>query len=240
MPSSTPTPIAVTNWDKHQHYKKPKPPWIKVYRDVLGDYSFSRLSIEQRYTVLCLWLLAAETDNQIPNDPEWLQKRLDLTAPPNLQVIADAGFITGDYTSSRQSLDKLYPQTEESRGRVEEKQRQKTEIVSEFEECWEQYAKGKGSNGPKPKAREYWLKLSLADREGIKAAIPDYLAIIAQGRTKKEFRGWINPANREWDQDWKSATWGDTRANPDDQKISPQDWDMPRGTYPAKYSQEDF
>jgi len=66
--------IKVVNWEKHQHYKKPKPIWIKVYRDLLTDYEFASLDPVEKWTLIGIWLLAAETGNKIPNDVKWLQR----------------------------------------------------------------------------------------------------------------------------------------------------------------------
>jgi len=118
--------LKIRNWKKHQHYNKPKPPWIKVYRDILGDYDFMRMTVEQKYTVFGLWMIAAETDNKIPDDPAWIKHRLGLNKLPDLQALTDNGFIepidTLD-TDSRQTLDKVYAQkrrVEKSRVETEE------------------------------------------------------------------------------------------------------------------------
>ena len=66
--------IHVVNWERHQHYKadngkKPKkPPWIKLYRDLLGDYAFQCLPEKDRFVLVGFYLLAAETNNEIPED----------------------------------------------------------------------------------------------------------------------------------------------------------------------------
>jgi len=64
-----------------------------------------------------------------------------------------------------------------------------------FEECWAAFNK----YGNKQKAKQYWAKLTAEDRESIKARIPVYMQAVAAGRTQKQFEGWINPKNREWE-----------------------------------------
>lgn len=68
--------IAVANWSKFQHYKKPQPRWVKLYRDLIGHYEIMRLTPSERWVLIGLWCLAAETDNRIPPDLEYLTHRL--------------------------------------------------------------------------------------------------------------------------------------------------------------------
>lgn len=110
--------IRIKNWERHQHYKRPKPAWIKVYRDLLNDYDFGRLDPTNKWILIGLWLLAAETDNNIPQDKTWLKNRLQLPTQPDLDALQTLGFITlGE--PSREALEKVYTQTEERRGEGE-------------------------------------------------------------------------------------------------------------------------
>jgi hypothetical protein len=68
--------ITVANWSKFQHYKKPQPRWVKLYRDLIGHYEIMRLIPSERWVLVGLWCLAAETDNRIPADLEYLTHRL--------------------------------------------------------------------------------------------------------------------------------------------------------------------
>ena len=68
--------IVIPSWEKFQHYKKPKPKWVKLYRDLLGHYEIMQLTPTERWILVGLWCLAAETDNQIPADLKYLTHRL--------------------------------------------------------------------------------------------------------------------------------------------------------------------
>ena len=69
--------ISLTNWDKFQHYKTRKPPWVKFYTDLARpDNKINQLPIPTRYLFDRLLLLAADYDNCIPNDPELLANTL--------------------------------------------------------------------------------------------------------------------------------------------------------------------
>lgn len=86
--------LSIPNLDKYQHYAKRRPPWIKLHVEILDDYEITNLSIECRYTLVALWMLASQMDNKIPYDINWLSGRLHIasktlaTCIPKLQSIA--------------------------------------------------------------------------------------------------------------------------------------------------------
>jgi hypothetical protein len=71
--------LAIRNWDRFQHYKERRPPWVKFHVDWLDDYELAELSPATRLLACQLLLVAAKQDNRIPNDPLWLAKRLTMT-----------------------------------------------------------------------------------------------------------------------------------------------------------------
>lgn len=73
--------------------------------------------------------------------------------------------------------------------------------TADFEKAWNMY----GRYGAKAKALAYWNRLAPEDRVNILSAIPKYMRVVDAGRKKKQFEGWINPANRLWEQDWTGA-----------------------------------
>ena len=71
--------LTVRNFDKLQHFKKKRPPWIKFYRDLPLDYPFINLPEYAKLTFVFLTIVASEHDNRIPYDIEFLSKRLAIT-----------------------------------------------------------------------------------------------------------------------------------------------------------------
>jgi hypothetical protein len=55
--------MQIKNWGKHQHYKGRRPPWVKLYRELLDDEEFHLLSPQATKTLILLWLLASEDDS---------------------------------------------------------------------------------------------------------------------------------------------------------------------------------
>ena len=71
--------LTIRNFDKLQHFKKKRPPWIKFYRDLPLDYPFINLPEYAKLTFVFLTIVASEHDNRIPYDIEFLSKRLAIT-----------------------------------------------------------------------------------------------------------------------------------------------------------------
>lgn len=56
--------IKVKDWKKFQHFKDRRPPWIKVYREILDDPDWHELDGNSAKVLLMLWLIASEDPNQ--------------------------------------------------------------------------------------------------------------------------------------------------------------------------------
>ena len=56
----------IKNWHKFQHFKDRKPPWVKLYRDLLDDIDWHELDSKAAKVLVMLWLIASEEDGQIP------------------------------------------------------------------------------------------------------------------------------------------------------------------------------
>jgi hypothetical protein len=86
--------LSVANWERFQHYgERRNPPWIKLHRSLLDDFSFSCLSDTQKLHLMLIWLLASQVDNRIPNDPAWIKRRIGVNAAVDLNSLIQAGFL---------------------------------------------------------------------------------------------------------------------------------------------------
>lgn len=86
--------LQVKNWEEFQHYKDRRPPWIKVHRELLDDYTFMSLSRASRGDLMQLWIIASENDGKIKDDEDEIRFRLNIpTKVPVLQPLIDAGFL---------------------------------------------------------------------------------------------------------------------------------------------------
>jgi hypothetical protein len=59
--------MKIRNWSKFQHFKDRRPPWIKLYRDILDDINWHQLDpLASKVLVMC-WLIASEDEGRIPD-----------------------------------------------------------------------------------------------------------------------------------------------------------------------------
>ncbi len=54
----------VKDWHKFQHFKDRRPPWIKLYRELLDDPDWHTLDAEASKVLVMLWLIASEDPDQ--------------------------------------------------------------------------------------------------------------------------------------------------------------------------------
>ena len=88
MPEATNSGISIKNWNRFQHFKNRKPPWIKLYRDLLDDPNWNRLDGTSAKVLVMLWLLASEKEGNLPDIPT-LAFRLRMNEAQIKKAIAD-------------------------------------------------------------------------------------------------------------------------------------------------------
>jgi hypothetical protein len=52
--------LRIKNWKRFQHFKDRRPPWIKLYRDILDDLEWHELDGQSAKFLLMIWLIASE------------------------------------------------------------------------------------------------------------------------------------------------------------------------------------
>src|SRR5437016_12634195 len=95
MPTtSRPTPWSegllarIRNWKKFQHYTRRRPPWIKLYREILDDKQWHELSGESAKGLIMLWLIASENNGELP-DSKTLAFRLRISENRVTALLSD-------------------------------------------------------------------------------------------------------------------------------------------------------
>ena len=78
--------MRIKNWTKFQHFKDRRPPWVKLYRDILDDLEWHELDPLAAKVLVMLWLIASENDGRIP-DTKTLAFRLRLTEVKTKEIV---------------------------------------------------------------------------------------------------------------------------------------------------------
>lgn len=85
--------LRVRNLEKYQHYRDRTPPWIKLHQETLEDYDFGELPDSAKYHALAIMLLASRTNNEIPDDPAWIARRINAKSKVDVALLVSAGFL---------------------------------------------------------------------------------------------------------------------------------------------------
>jgi hypothetical protein len=119
--------MQVKNWEKFQHYKNRRPPWIRLYRELLDDPKFHALSGDAVKHLNMIWLIASEDETlsgKLP-DFETLVFRLRTTEAKLKSTLAELGhFMQHDASMVLASGKQVATPEAETEGDTETEQRQ--------------------------------------------------------------------------------------------------------------------
>lgn len=123
--------IKITRWDEWQTFRKDRgtPPWIKLYRNLLSNEEWVTLTDSEKGQLVSMWILAADKNGSIPENPLMIQKMAMLDSKPNISKFIELGFMTPDCQPCDNQVVTIPPQLdapEESRVETEERQSKKT------------------------------------------------------------------------------------------------------------------
>lgn len=83
----------VVNWQKFQHYTADRPAWIKNYVSLQDNIRYRRLPDAAKGHLHGLFLLAARTGNEIPDDPEQVGAMIGARSKVDFGILVSAGFL---------------------------------------------------------------------------------------------------------------------------------------------------
>lgn len=162
--------MKIKNWHQFQHFKDRKPPWIKLYRDILDDVDWHELDAEASKVLVMLWLIASEFDGSLP-DTRTLAFRLRLPEKQVKTIVSKLGkWLDQDDIkpiSERHHDDAPETETEREEERETEREAQLprsnrgTRLPNDWSPTGEQlaFARGLGVDGLEQgdRFRDYWI-----------------------------------------------------------------------------------
>lgn len=173
--------MKIKNWSKFQHFKDRRPPWIKLYRDILDDIDWHQLDpLSSKVLVMC-WLIASENDGQLP-DTKTLAFRLRMSEKQTSDCITKLShwLEQGDITVISERYQDDAPETERETEKETEKKgnsNRGTRLPADFvlSEDWtgfcQQYRPDLNPQKVFEEFKDYWIALS-----GDKARKTDWTA----------------------------------------------------------------
>jgi len=85
--------LRVRSLAKYQHYRDRNPPWVKLHRELLEDYDFEQLPDATKAHAMLLLLLASRLGNEIPNDPDWIARKIGARSKVDIAKLLQARFL---------------------------------------------------------------------------------------------------------------------------------------------------
>ena len=181
--------MKIKNWSKFQHFKDRRPPWVKLYRDLLDDPDWHELDAEAAKILVSLWLLASEDEDQEGKLPDAKRIAFRLRIPVNKVNQALTKLEHWLYHSDINAISERYqldaPETETETETYTEK-----ETDDGFDEFWKLY----GKKGTKKKAQTSWkrIKPSIELQLDIYNATRLYVQSTPDIQFRKNAETWLN------------------------------------------------
>ena len=174
--------IKVKGWNKFQHFKDRKPPWIKLYRDILDDLEWHELDPVAAKALVAIWLIASENDGELP-EMKKLAFRLRVSEKQAISIVSqlDHWLIQDDINviSDRYQDDSLEIETETYREEKETETdtRSKKPRSAEFDKFWMVY----------PRKVNKGLAMKAWEKAASKAAPALIIAAVEAWKVSKDF-----------------------------------------------------
>ena len=111
--------LRIANWEKWQSYRKDReqPPWIKVHRRLLRHPDWVARTDSQKGQLVSIWMLAADREGEIPDDPKLIRKLCQMESSPDLNLFISLGFIERRHNDANVTPERRQNDApEESRG----------------------------------------------------------------------------------------------------------------------------
>ena len=106
--------LQVHDWREWQSYRKDRgqPPWIKVHRCLMRDHKWVALTDTQRGHLISIWILAADNDGLIPDNPTLVKKLCYLEEIPDLDFFVNQGLLDRGVNVASEWRQHDHPETE--------------------------------------------------------------------------------------------------------------------------------
>lgn len=182
--------FSVRNWETFQHYKDRNPPWIKLHNHLLDDYDFECLPDATKCHLLCIWMLASRTNNEMVYDNSWVKRKIGANSSVDLELLVSVGFI--ELQGSGQDASTSLVSEEKRRGETE---KEEIAINDRFDDFWNMYDKKDGA----AKCKSKWNKLKEHEKDSIFRSLPSYVISTPDKQYRKNPLTWLN--GEHWNDD---------------------------------------
>ena len=200
--------MRVKEWEKFQHFKDRKPPWIKLYRELLDDPDWHELDPKAAKFLVMLWLIASEDETKTGTLPSIrrLAFRLRIKEEKLFEILQTLShwLILDDIKVISTRYHDDIPETE-----TETETYSLAHLNARFDVFWKEYPKKKS----KGQAKKTWKKIKPG-----KQLLETMLSTIKQAKTSEEWtkeNGQFIPYPATW---LNAEGWNDEYEQPQEKK----------------------
>ena len=189
--------MRIKNWAKFQHFKDRRPPWVKLYRDILDDPDWHELDAEAAKMLVMLWLLASEDESQEGQLPDAkhiaFRLRMPITKVNQALTKLNHWLYHDDINTISERYQDGSPETETETETKKERETE-TDALDGFDEFWTIYDK----KVEKPQAEKSWKRIrpTIELQLTIYAAARLYVTATPEKKYRKNPSTWLN--NQCW------------------------------------------
>ena len=189
--------MKIKNWSKFQHFKDRRPPWIKLYREILDDIEWHQLDpLSTKVLVMC-WLIASEDDGNLP-DTKTLAFRLRMSEKQTSECVSKLShwLEQGDINVISERYQDDAPETETER---ETKKEKKATIVACPPDVKEQVWKDWTALRKAKRAPVTETVIDSARKEAEKAGMTfnDFLVVWCRRGSQGLEAAWLKPNEKQ-------------------------------------------
>ena len=162
--------MQIKNWQKFQHFKNRRPPWIKLYRDLLEDEEWFKLPPASAKVLVMLWLLASEDDTKQGLLPPMSKIAFRLRMP---ESAVESTCSNLSHWLCQDDIKPISSRHHDGPSETETERESETDVCArEFEHWWERMPAKGGRKLYKAKALEFYRRYVKPDdrADAIKAA----------------------------------------------------------------------
>lgn len=95
-PTGKPCYLRVRNFERYQNPRmKDQPLWVQLWTNMLLNFDFQRLPDATKWHFVGFILLAAQTGNRFPNNPEWLAEKIGALEPIDIDLLLKTRHLEG-------------------------------------------------------------------------------------------------------------------------------------------------
>jgi len=172
----------VKDWNQFQHFKDRRPPWIKLYRDILDDPEWHELNGEAAKGLVMVWLIASEYDGSLP-DLKKLAFRLRITQEKAKSLIERLS-----HWLEQDDIEVISDRYQDDAPETETETEREKEISSPagFTEFWNSWPKSDRKQG-KSKCLSVW------QRKGLEAKSSEIIAHVAAMKQSQSWQDGFAP-----------------------------------------------